>query len=892
MFNAIPSVLADAFREDPNKYLPEFEFREVGNGNVLWKSPKHLRYDADGKFGALASDGNGTNILVLDEKYKNRRYVLFDGNGLTNMDFVDVYAKGHGVSWDDALDKAFGIYGIDRNESPEVSERRKMRNRMQPDFERITYAAQEALASKEDEKDEALRLAKMYVGKRFKECESVVAKVGYISEAVYRMIMGLVDDYERVMNTKVGINPYEIEGRICVPIVMLGRTYGYVCRQVEKPAPEGEKGVAVGNPKAPKYCNITFYEKNKKPVYGLTYARKGGMAQRPNVVVVEGEFACMKVRALTGLDNVVAIGQMSVTDYQASMIRDAGYESVTLFLDNDGFDKRENNLKALETSVSVLHAKGLRVKAIRVEHSDDGKFAPDDEVTTVDGGNFVRGLIERAPLAVVAIINILTEIYKAMEGGADIGILIDECIEAIALYTFDEVERASAVKGFVSAFAGKCGVNEMMVKAKMAKVVDKTKKAKDDAIEKSRLSEVLRLCQEAETNLLLGLQDEAKKTMILASATLNEKHGDDFARLLPPQSPDDIFQDSKIGNPIEMPFYLTPKGEVPNDEYEKDAYRYVITSSGIDLISALTSHGKTRMLENIALNCIYEFQRKKQERQVLFFTAEEVRPSIMCHFMSIEAGAAMIRKGARLGRYLENPIVGIQKIITSQDFGCVHRDECNPSVGRDVAIDVIKKSIGKVSEFVKSGLLSIFRENRVSEIEKITLASERRMQVPVGAIFVDYAQIIQSDSKFAQDPKLRMADVMNRLLLLAQATGAAVVVGSQLNRGKYTPLTMDCQNNALASDLEQIAFTDMLMWNSSGKLREDALWNESDEDVSKLKRLGFKIAVSGHIYARLGKNRRGDRGVWGVLDFDGPSGYISGNTKESFNVTNTDKKGR
>lgn len=877
VFNAIPYVLADAFRKDPNRYLPEFEFSESRRKTVIWQSPFHLRYGVDGKFGVRASDGNGSNILVDDEQYKTRQFLVFDGNGNSHMSFVAIYAAIHSVSEDEALDEAFRVYGVDRAESPEATRQREIRREIQGRFARVIEAAQLAL------KDDAPSEAKAYALSRFSSGDGVAARVGYVSPAVYGMIKELVEFYEDETGRKVRWAPKVVTGMICAPIVMFGKVYGFICRRVEKLAPEGETAPRDEKSGTSKYHNIVFYGAGEKPVYGLMRARKHGTREKANLVVVEGEFACMKVRAVTGLDNIVAISQSEISAYQANVIKDAGYESVTLFLDNDGFGKREANLKSLKASVSVLHANGLRVNAIRVEHDEDRKFAPDDEVMSENGGELVRGLINDASPAVFAIIEIIMEIYNARQGksGTEYRALIDECIEAIALYTFDEIERASAVKLFVSAFGGKWGLNEMMVKASISKIEDKASEVKGKAIEDSRTQNALRLCQEAEENLLLGYQDNAKKSMLLANAALSEKHVGNFIRLLPPQDPEDIFQDVQIGDPIEMPFYLTPNGVIPDDEYERESYRYVITSSGIDLVSALTSHGKTRMLENIALNCIGVFQKRMQEKQVLFFTAEEVRPSIMCHFMSIRAGARMMKKGVMLGRYLKNPIVGIQKIVTTKDFGCVHDDEYNTAVKRDFAISAIKKSIEEVSGFVKSGMLSIFRENRISEIEKITLACERRMQVPVGAIFVDYAQIIQSESKFAQDPKLRMADVMNRLLLLAQATGAAVVVGSQLNRGKYTPLTMDCQNNALASDLEQIAFTDMLMWNSSGRLREDALWNESDEKVSRLKDLGFKLNVPGCIYARLGKNRRGDRGVWGVLSFDGPSGYISGNTKGS-----------
>lgn len=888
-FTAIPKAIADAFRNDPNKYLPEFEFHESGRNSVLWQSKRHLRADASGNFGEIAKDGNGSSILIEDENFPSRRYVIFDGNGHVHMSFVEAYAAAHNISEEEALDNAFEIYKIERNEAPEIASMRKAQSELQNEFAKITDAAQLAL------RDEAPSEAKAYALKRFSASEGVTAKVGYISLRVYEMIRELINSYELATGRKVGWAPNAIIGRICAPITMLGHTYGYICRLVEKPKPMDETMSETGTRAVSKYCNITFYGQGKKPVYGLVRAKKVGMLQKPNAVLVEGEFASIKIRALTGMENVFAIGQASVLNYQASMIRTAGYEIVTLFLDNDGPSRREDNLKSLEQSVLVLRAEGLRANAIRVEHDEDRKFAPDDEVMAEDGIKTIKGLIDNAQPAVFTIIGILSEIYNAGQASSSDRDreFVDECIKAIAFYSFDEIERAHVIKEFVAAIGVNYGVDEMRVKSEIARLGDKAAAVENEAEKRARLDKAARLYQSAANEMLLGYQDEAKKSVASANAILDERKLSDFLRVLPPQNPSDIFQDTRIGDPIEMPFYLTPNGKIhKDDEYEKEAYRYAITSSGVDVISALTSHGKTRMLENIALQCVYNFQKSNQEKQVLFFTAEEVRPSIMSHFISIEAGASLMRNGGRLGWCVKNPIVGIQKILATNKFDCVHDCEYNNNIRRDDAINIIASAQREVCSLIKGGRISIFRVNSISEIEHIAQASEKRMQAPVGAIFVDYAQIIQSDSKFVQDPKTRISDVMNRLLLLAQDTGAAVAVGSQMNRGKYTPLTMDCQNNALASDLEQIAYSDMLIWNSSGKLREDAVWNEGDSEVLSLKYLGFQLCAPGHLYVRLGKNRRGDRNVWGVLDFDGASGYISGNTKQSFVSKNDGKTER
>lgn len=888
IFNLISRELADAFREDPNKYLPEFRFREVRSYNVLWKSPVHLEADG-GEFGRMAKDGNGSNILKDTETYPGYRYYVFDGATQQRMSFVEIYAAVHGMDYERALDVAFEIYGVDRRESPEAAARRKAQRELQTGLEKITAAAQSALVKVngvDGVSDDDLARAQAYAKRRFSANEVAEAKIGYISESVLQMITDFIKKYEQTTGRNVRVDPEKIKRRICVPVVMFGNTYGYTCRKVERLAPEGETAPQDGKSKEPKYCDIVFYGSGGKPVYGLTRVPRTGVMKRPNVVIVEGEFACAKVRALTGLKNIVAIGSASVTDGQASMIWKAGYKSVTLFLDNDGFAKRGNNLKALESSVSTLHAAGLMVNAIRVEHDEDGKFAPDDEVKGENGGEYVRELINNAPPAVFTIIKLLAEIFNADEyKTADKSrTFIDECIRAIASYSFDEIEKANAIKSFVDAIGANYGVSVMSVRASIAKIKDSVSEEKDKAEEASRIDEATRLYQEAADAMTVGDYGGAKKMTMFANTLLDKKGHSDLVRLLPPQDPADIFNDTQVGPPILMPFYFTPNGRVPKDKYERDAYRYAITSGGVDLISALTSHGKTRMLENVALNCIYEFGKRGQERQVLFFTAEEVRPSIMCHFASIEAGARMINRGARLGDYITSPLTGIQQIYASGKYDCVHECIRNTGVSRTDAINIVGDAIRSVNGFIKGGHLSIFRENKIRAIEEIVLASEVRMQTQIGAVFVDYAQIIHSDSKFAQDPKAVVTDVMNRLLSLAQNTGAAIVVGSQLNRGRYTPLTMDCQNNSLASDLEQIAFSDALMWNSSGGLREGAVWDTKDPDVVELERLGFRIGDKGRLYVRLGKNRRGDRNVWGVLDIDGSSGYISGNTKLSFDV--------
>lgn len=112
------------------------------------------------------------------------------------------------------------------------------------------------------------------------------------------------------------------------PLIMPYRdVYGNVVAIVGRSLLEDDERKSLG---VDKYKNTVF--KKGQHLFGL-YESKNGILQKDFVYVVEGQFDVIKANE-KGIDNIVALGNSNITDYQISMI--ARYTKNILFLlDND-----------------------------------------------------------------------------------------------------------------------------------------------------------------------------------------------------------------------------------------------------------------------------------------------------------------------------------------------------------------------------------------------------------------------------------------------------------------------------------------------------------------------------------------------------------------------------
>ena len=137
-------------------------------------------------------------------------------------------------------------------------------------------------------------------------------------------------------------------------------------------------------------------------------------------------------------------------------------------------------------------------------------------------------------------------------------------------------------------------------------------------------------------------------------------------------------------------------------------------------------------------------------------------------------------------------------------------------------------------------------------------------QEPVGALFIDYIQLLNSDQKY-QSRQVEIQGICNKLLNdLAIPTGIPLILGAQFNREVQTQDDMDSSKIREAGDIEQTANLVVALWNKG--------FNKDDNNK--------KPNV---IYTTVLKNRDGLIGLNNDLEFRGNTGKIKNITNISMN---------
>ena len=114
---------------------------------------------------------------------------------------------------------------------------------------------------------------------------------------------------------------------------------------------------------------------------------------------------------------------------------------------------------------------------------------------------------------------------------------------------------------------------------------------------------------------------------------------------------------------------------------------------------------------------------------------------------------------------------------------------------------------------------------------------------------------------------------------MAVETELPIILSAQFNREADSPLDLRASNIGEAGDIERIANFVLGIWNGNFKPKVDK--GKSDKktrDEKDIKDLGFDentLLKPGKLYIEILKNRDGEIGKSGFLDFDGNTGKIS-----------------
>ncbi len=296
--------------------------------------------------------------------------------------------------------------------------------------------------------------------------------------------------------------------------------------------------------------------------------------------------------------------------------------------------------------------------------------------------------------------------------------------------------------------------------------------------------------------------------------------------------------------------------------YVKDTdgnnYNVELPAKQLTLIGAQTSHGKSRMLENLTVHFI---NKAKSNEVILYYTFEESRNMVFEELLSIYTSSAPLSSGRNIDT-IRKRLKGNNNYVNSK-----------ADVQR---FDILAKMF---DERQQKHLRIINKPYTVEEImDNIKFLSKRFMEEGkiIKAVFVDYVQLIRR-MKETGNTKVDISYVMRTLQDFAVLKAKLpIILAAQLNRSAGSPLDLHNQNMADASDIEHNAGMVIMEYNSSFRPLNGSSWDkpESKSERERLAHLGLLPGTPGKMYILITKWRGGPRGTEAVLDFDQNTGLI------------------
>lgn len=287
----------------------------------------------------------------------------------------------------------------------------------------------------------------------------------------------------------------------------------------------------------------------------------------------------------------------------------------------------------------------------------------------------------------------------------------------------------------------------------------------------------------------------------------------------------------------------------------------ILRSGAITLVCGKSSHGKSKLLQNLSLQIARDIEEKGEEGTVLFFSYEEDLRDTLPQFANIYSG---------------------EKELSC--FGTPNTEVLNDflSTGKLPRATKQKASLiqDRLLEFKSLLLKNRLRVNYTIDLEEedlITLINEICKVTKVKAVFIDYIQLLYKRDWGKRDRLEEIKQICRDLVKCATGNNIPIVLGAQLNRETPSPVEMSGDNIADSSNLTRYANTIVNLWNSSFTDMKNTGFNNSEEYLKNLCARGFVLGQSGKLYVKLSKNRGGTPNIDAVLDFVGETGQIISN---------------
>lgn len=333
----------------------------------------------------------------------------------------------------------------------------------------------------------------------------------------------------------------------------------------------------------------------------------------------------------------------------------------------------------------------------------------------------------------------------------------------------------------------------------------------------------------------------------------------------------------------------------------------------ITVFCAPTSHGKTMILFQSALDLV----RSYPEKTFLYVSCEENKRQLLERALCVYLDIPNTPNGRTDDHDLADDDAFCFKSGTrKRTIKAVLRGDVPPREYDDQFMNVsehyddlarqVRRGVKAYGEQVRPRLKLVHTDATVESITANvlhTVADLRNAGVEVGAVFVDYMQLLTSDDKtFSRHDELK--NVCKALHDCAGVLEIPVVIAAQLNR-EATKTGIDeitVANIGEGADIERIAHDIFLVWQVD-KTKTDNYFittNPTEKNPTPTRKFDYAHAGDranriftrnelrpnerelkrGYLYVEQLKARDGKTGGWGLLPFDGERGFIGENNTQ------------
>jgi DNA primase len=649
--------------------------------------------------------------------------------------------------------------------------------------------------------------------------EYLLSSRGYREEDIKNMELGYIPSQDRLTKYLLSKGHRAEDIKDFVLDTRIGKTHNLSIPYRTGSYFKGFKFRTIGEDK-PKYINSTGLDKSGG------FFNLSGLKGDKDIVIVEGELDSLHA-TVKGVENVVSIGGSKPSKEQVQNAIKRGAKAFTICLDREPH-KEEETTKTVNEVIEIILNEGVnKVYIVTLPDLGGGKTDPDRLIKEKGVETFKEAIKGAKPYYKFYYDQIISKYLKINEATGTIkdkeeDLFIDEVITT-GLKIKDPIDRGR-YSSLSLELLKPLGITEDILKT----VIDKLQFKEDTEQKEKELKRILSTASDLQAK---GQTNEALELLEskLPDIKLRDK-GTLFSDLLKPIEENEVKQRQAV------------KPEGVGSGYKINGEELIIPAGAISVIAGATSHGKTALLINLALN----IAKNPKEGEVHFFSYEEESDAILLNALNTYIGEELSQNNRRsIKSYFKT---GSTEFIEEK--------------WRDI---FIRRKDRFFKELIDSRKLNIHYSNYNSDtlIEAIRYLHKHAKPK---AILIDYIQLLNlPEGKFkTYSRQEEIKQICIALKDLSIETGLPIILGAQFSRKVLNHSNIHATNIGEAGDIERIANLIVGIWNCN----KTPIGTESE-----LKQIQ-DINTPNTIYTTVLKNRGGKSDIYANLKFNGNTGKI------------------